>query len=75
MIGILKTINRKAKCFLNEKAQGIVEFALVCAFCAAIGLYAHDVGFSKGIKESFDQDCRRQWRLTKTQCFLCRKIP
>ncbi len=55
MIGILKTINRKAKCFFNEKAQGIVEFALVCAFCAAIGLYAHDVGFSKGIKESFDK--------------------
>ncbi len=55
MIVILSEINKKTKCFFHEKGQGIVEFALVLAFCAAIGMYARDAGFSTGIKEALDK--------------------
>ncbi len=55
MIGILSEINKKTKCFFHEKGQGLVEFALVLSFCAAIGMYASDGGFSRGIKEAFDK--------------------
>ena len=40
---------------INNKGQGIVEFALLCAFCAAIGIFAHDVDFSGAFNESLDK--------------------
>ena len=47
---IIKSLKR----LLNKKGQGIVEFALLCAFCAAIGLFARDVGFSEAFHESLE---------------------
>ena len=40
---------------INNKGQGIVEFALLCAFCAAIGIFAHDVDFSGAFNETLDK--------------------
>ena len=40
---------------INNKGQGIVEFALLCAFCAAIGIFAHDVDFSGAFNDVLDQ--------------------
>lgn len=39
----------------NKKGQGIVEFALLCAFCAAIGLFVRDAGFSEAFYDSLDK--------------------
>ena len=43
------------KRLLNKKGQGIVEFALLCSFCAAIALFARDAGFSEAFNESLDK--------------------
>ena len=40
---------------INNKGQGIVEFALLCAFCAAIGIFAHDVDFSGAFNDALDK--------------------
>ena len=55
MVGIVSTIIKKLNRWLNEKGQGIVEFALICAFCAGIGLFMRDSGFSKAINKSLEQ--------------------
>ena len=41
-------INKPAKVlqFLNKKGQGIVEFALVLAFCVGIGMAAREAGLN-----------------------------
>ncbi len=39
---------------LNGKGQGIVEFALVLAFCTAIGLFAREAGFTDVLKDVYD---------------------
>ena len=40
---------------IKNKGQGVVEFALLCAFCAAIGIFASDVDFSGAFEESLDK--------------------
>ena len=45
----------KLKRLLNERGQGIVEFGLLCAFCAAIGIAARDVGFADVFRDSLDR--------------------
>lgn len=40
---------------IKNKGQGVVEFALLCAFCAAIGIFARDVDFSGAFEESLDK--------------------
>ena len=45
----------KLKRLLNEKGQGIVEFGLLCAFCAAISIAARDVGFADAFRDSLDK--------------------
>lgn len=54
MSTIVSELVNYLKRLLNKKGQGIVEFALLCAFCAAIGLFARDAGFSEAFKESFE---------------------
>ena len=55
MMGIMSNTIKKLKRPLNGKGQGIVEFALLCAFCAAIGLFARDAGFSEAFNEALDK--------------------
>lgn len=45
----------KFKRLLNEKGQGIVEFGLLCAFCAAISIAARDMGFADAFRDSLDK--------------------
>lgn len=45
----------KLKERLNEKGQGIVEFGLLCAFCAALGIAARDVGFSEAFDDALNK--------------------
>ena len=40
---------------IKNKGQGVVEFALLCAFCAAIGIFVRDVDFSGAFDESLDK--------------------
>lgn len=40
---------------LNKKGQGIVEFALICAFCAVISLFIRGVGFSEAFYEALNK--------------------
>ena len=54
MSTIVSELVNYLKRLLNKKGQGIVEFALLCAFCAAIGLFARDAGFAEVFKESFE---------------------
>ena len=39
--------------FLNKKGQGIVEFALVLAFCAGIGMAAREAGLAEALDAAF----------------------
>ena len=55
MNGIMSERINGLKQRINNKGQGIVEFALLCAFCAAIGIFAHDVDFSGAFNESLDK--------------------
>ena len=49
MMGIITKTNEKLKSLLTQKGQGLVEFALVLAFCAAIVWAARETGFSEAI--------------------------
>lgn len=55
MAGIMSIIIENLKRMLNKKGQGIVEFALVCAFCAVISLFIRGVGFSEAFSEALDK--------------------
>ena len=43
----------KALHFLNKKGQGIVEFALILAFCVGIGLAAREAGLGEALDKAF----------------------
>ena len=55
MADILLAIIENLKRMLNKKGQGIVEFALLCAFCAVISLFIRGVGFSEAFSEALDK--------------------
>ena len=42
------------KRLLTQKGQGLVEFALILAFCAAIGWAASEAGFGDAISALID---------------------
>ncbi|MBO5604557.1 MAG: hypothetical protein J5915_04150, partial [Acidaminococcaceae bacterium] len=39
----------------NNKGQGLVEFALVCAFCVAVGLAAREAGLLDALSDSYNE--------------------
>ena len=39
----------------NKKGQGIVEFSLLCAFCAAIAIFMRDAGFSEAFNGALEK--------------------
>lgn len=53
MTGVVTTICKTVRLIVNRKGQGVVEFALLCAFCVGIGLFVRDVGFSDAIDSSY----------------------
>lgn len=55
MNGIMSERINGLKPQIKNKGQGVVEFALLCAFCAAIGIFASDVDFSGAFEESLDK--------------------
>ena len=55
MNGIMSERINGLKQQIKNKGQGVVEFALLCAFCAAIGIFARDVDFSGAFEESLDK--------------------
>ena len=54
MRGRIAKINEKLKQLLTQKGQGLTEFVLILAFCAAIGYAAHEAGFGKAISSLLD---------------------
>ena len=55
MNGIMSERINGLKQQIKNKGQGVVEFALLCAFCAAIGIFVRDVDFSGAFEESLDK--------------------
>ena len=43
--------------FLNKKGQGIVEFALILAFCVGIGIAAREAGLAEALDAAFAGTC------------------
>ena len=46
---LIAKVNESLKCLLTNKGQGLVEFALIIAFCAGIGIAVREAGFGKAI--------------------------
>ena len=46
---LVTKMNEKLKLLLTQKGQGLVEFVLILAFCAGIGIAAREAGFGKAI--------------------------
>ena len=40
---------------LNQKGQGIVEYAVILAFCAVVGYAVHSMGFISIMSDSYNQ--------------------
>lgn len=55
MNGIMSARLNGLKQRIKNKGQGIVEFALLCAFCAVIGIFIRDVDLSGAFDESIDK--------------------
>ena len=55
MNGIMSERINGLKQRIRNKGQGVVEFALLCAFCAAIGIFARDVDFAGAFGGSLDK--------------------
>lgn len=54
MRGIVAKINKSLKSLFSPKGQGLTEFVLILAFCAAIGYAAHEAGFGEAISSLLD---------------------
>lgn len=51
---LIERMNRILQCLSKQKGQGLTEFALILAFCAAIGWSANEVGFIDAIGAVFE---------------------
>lgn len=54
MNGLITRVMKVCKSLLAQKGQGLVEFALILAFCVGIGVAAREVGFAEAISNLFD---------------------
>ena len=54
MNGIMSDIIVRLKRLLNEKAQGIVEFALLCAVCAALAIIMIETDITGAFESSLE---------------------
>ena len=55
MTGVMTKIHERMKRLLNKKGQGIVEFALLLAFCFGIGFVARNAGLLDAFTDSLNQ--------------------
>lgn len=55
MVSIMSEIIKDLKLVLNKKGQGLVEFGLLCAFCAALGIFIRGVSFSEAFNVALDK--------------------
>ena len=55
MTAIVKILHQGMKRLFNKKGQGLVEFALILAFCVGVGLAARDAGLLDAFSDSFNQ--------------------
>ena len=55
MAGIVSGFIENLKWLKNKKGQGIVEFALLCAFCGAIAIFMRDAGFSEAFNGALEK--------------------
>jgi len=54
MNGLITRVMKVCKSLLAQKGQGLVEFALILAFCVGIGVAAREAGFAEAISNLFD---------------------
>ena len=55
MSGIIAKMYQDMKRLLNKKGQGLVELALIFAFCVGVGMVARDSGILDALNDSFNQ--------------------
>ena len=55
MVGYIKKL--VAKLQQSEKGQGMVEYALIIAFVAAIAIFAFNNGLGDAVRGAFDNAC------------------
>ena len=60
MNGLITRIMKVCKSLLVQKGQGLVEFALILAFCAGIGVAAREAGFAEAISNLLDSGERTE---------------
>ena len=60
MNGLIKRIMNTCKSLLAQKGQGLVEFVLILAFCAGIGVAAREAGFAEAISNLLDSGERTE---------------
>lgn len=53
---LIAKINEVLKCLLSKNGQGLVEFVLILAFCAGIGIAAREAGFGQALNALFDSE-------------------
>ena len=58
---LINKMNETLKILLRQKGQGLTEFVLILAFCAAIGWIASEVGFLDAIGSVFDSGKRPEY--------------
>ena len=54
MSGKKKNITTNLQFLKNKKGQGIVEFALICAFCVGVGLAAREAGLLDALQSGYN---------------------
>ena len=54
MSGLITKTKNICKRMLSQKGQGLVEFVLILAFCAGIGVAAREAGFAEAISNLLD---------------------
>ena len=60
MNGLITRIMKACKSLLAQKGQGLVEFALILAFCVGIGVAAREAGVTEAISNLLDSGERTE---------------
>jgi len=58
---LIVKMKTRLKFLFTQKGQGLVEFALILAFCAGIGIAAREAGFAKALGALFDSGERPEY--------------
>ena len=58
---LIREMTERLKRLFTQKGQGLVEFVLILAFCAGIGVAAREAGFGKALNSLFDSGERPEY--------------